>query len=80
MPDKKYVETVPATLSTLVYGCGMAFCRIEKREIAVGAPLPASTQWGTVKRAADSLQPVDEAMPFGLSLPRAPGHGPREAA
>lgn len=62
MPEKKWDATVSALLSVLTYGAGMTLYRIEQLQKAVGVPLPASTQWGLLEEATQTLKPVLEAL------------------
>ena len=50
---QKYDETVGAMIAMLKYGSGFPFHRIEKLQASMGIPLPASTQWDIVEKAAD---------------------------
>jgi transposase len=64
--DEKYDETAASMIGLLKYGAGLPFNRIEKLERSTGIPLPASTQWAVVERAAKLLAPahrglIDEA-------------------
>ena len=45
-------------IGLLKYGAGLPFNRIEKLERSTGIPLPASTQWAVVARAAKLLAPA----------------------
>jgi len=56
-PDK-YDETASAMIGLLKYGCGVPFNRLEKLEGSLGIPLPDSTQWDVVERAAQPMQPA----------------------
>jgi transposase len=56
--SKKYDETAGAMLSLLKYGSGLPFNRIESLEEGTGIPLPASTQWDIVEKAADRIYPA----------------------
>jgi len=49
---QKYDETVGAMIAMLKYGSGFPFYRIEKLQKSMGIPLPASTQWDIVEKAA----------------------------
>lgn len=60
--DKRHDETVGSALALMKYGMGIPFYRMEKFQLAMGVPLPASTQWGIIKDAADAVEPVFEAM------------------
>jgi len=62
VPDEagkdKYDETAGAMVALLKYGSGLPFNRMEKLQESLGVPLPASTQWEIVERAADKIHPV----------------------
>lgn len=60
--DKKYDESAAAMVAVLKYGCGMPFHRLEKLQANLAHPLPASTQWDIVNKAALPLMPVHDAM------------------
>jgi len=51
---EKYDETAGAMIAMLKYGSGLPFHRIEKLQENMGIPLPASTQWDIVEKAADN--------------------------
>ena len=53
--EDKYDETATAMIGLLKYGCGLPFFRLGKLEASLGIPLPASTQWDIVARAAGRL-------------------------
>ena len=55
---EKYDETAAAMIGLLKYGTGMPFNRLERLEGSLGIPLPASTQWEVVERAAKSMMPA----------------------
>jgi transposase len=55
---EKFDATSMAMTALVKYGAGMPFHRLEHLEKQLGIPLPASTQWEMVKRAAGSLWPV----------------------
>jgi transposase len=55
---EKFDATSMAMTALVKYGAGMPFNRLEQLEKQLGIPLPASTQWELVKRAAGSLWPV----------------------
>ena len=55
---KKYDETAGAMIALLKYGSGLPFNRLEGLQGSLGIPLPASTQWDIVERAADRIYPV----------------------
>jgi len=45
-------------VALLKYGSGLPFNRLEKLQESLGVPLPASTQWEMVEKAADKIHPV----------------------
>ena len=55
---EKFDATSMAMTALVKYGAGMPFHRLEHLEKQLGIPLPASTQWEMVKRAAGSIWPV----------------------
>jgi len=60
--EAKYDETAASMISLLKYGCGLPFNRIEGLERNLGIPMPASTQWDVVLRAAELLGPAYEEL------------------
>jgi transposase len=54
----KYDFTAGTMIALLKYGSGFPFHRLEKLQQALGIPLPASTQWEVVEKAADLIHPV----------------------
>jgi len=58
--EEKYDETAASMIALLKYGCGLPFYRLERLEGSLGIPLPSSTQWDVVERAAGLLQPAYE--------------------
>jgi transposase len=56
--EEKYDETVPSMIATLRYGSGLPLNRIEQLQEAAGVPLPASTQWDLLEKAAPAAEPV----------------------
>jgi transposase len=60
--DEKYDATAAAMIALLKYGAGVPFTRIEKLEQGFGIPLPASTQWEVVSRAAKLVAPAHEGL------------------
>jgi transposase len=60
--DEKYDETAAGMIGLLKYGAGLPFHRIEKLERGMGIPLPASTQWAVVERAAKLLAPAHDGL------------------
>jgi transposase len=56
-PDK-WDEAAASMMALLKYGTGMPFHRIEQLQKSLGIPIPASTQWEMVKRAAETIEPA----------------------
>ena len=59
---KKFDETVPSIISLLKYGSGMPFFRLATLQKALGAPLPAGTQWEIVAEAAEKCKAVRDEL------------------
>src|ERR1700678_1647184 len=55
---EKFDASSMAMTALVKYGAGMPFHRLEQLEKQLGIPLPASTQWELMKRAASLLRPV----------------------
>jgi hypothetical protein len=49
---QKYDESAATMISILTYGTGVPFYRLEGLQANLGIPLPSSTQWDIVERAA----------------------------
>ncbi len=58
MGTDKYDETAASMIGLLKYGAGVPFNRLERLQSGLGIPLPASTQWDVVARAAGLLEPA----------------------
>jgi len=56
--DKKYDETAAAMLAMMRYGGGFPHYRLRRFQDNLGIPLPESTQWDILEKAADSAQYV----------------------
>jgi hypothetical protein len=56
--EEKYDHSVAALLGLLRYGAGLPMNRIERLQLAFGVPLPVSTQWELILKAANLLTPV----------------------
>jgi hypothetical protein len=56
--EAKYDHSVAALLGLLRYGAGLPMNRIERLQLALGIPLPASTQWELLLEAAGLLAPA----------------------
>jgi transposase len=54
----KYDETAVAMVALLKYGTGVPFKRLERRQVHLGMPLPAATQWDLMAATAKLLWPV----------------------
>lgn len=55
---EKYDHSVAALLGLLRYGAGLPMNRIERLQLALGIPLPVSTQWELLLEAAHLLAPA----------------------
>ena len=60
--NHKYDDSAAAMIAMLKYGSGFPFYRLEGMQHHLGSPVPASTQWDIVKRAADRLVPVHQEL------------------
>lgn len=60
--ETRYDESAAAMLALLKYGCGMPFNRLEKLQAGLGQPVPATTQWDILNRAAVDLAPLDDLL------------------
>jgi len=56
--EAKYDFSVAALLALLRYGAGLPMNRLERLQLAFGIPMPASTQWELILKAADLLTPA----------------------
>ncbi|MEM6927811.1 MAG: IS66 family transposase [Myxococcota bacterium] len=56
--EEKYDESAAALLALLRYGYGLPLNRLERLGDSLGIPLPSSTQWDVVDRAAEAVEPV----------------------
>jgi transposase len=56
--DEKYDETAGTMIALLKYGSGFPFNRLEGLQGSLGIPLPASTQWEIVEKAAGRIHRV----------------------
>jgi len=56
--DEKYDETAGTMIALLKYGSGLPFNRLEGLQDSLGIPLPASTQWEIVEKAAGRIHRV----------------------
>jgi transposase len=55
--SQKYDETAASMIAILTYGTGMPFNRLDGLQANLGIPLPSSTQWDIVERAAKLVAP-----------------------
>lgn len=62
MGTEKRDETATAMVALLKYGSGVPFYRLEGLQTNLGIPLPCSTQWDMVAKAATALKPVHEEL------------------
>ena len=60
--EEKYDETAASMIALLKYGCGVPFYRLERLQKGLGIPMPSSTQWEQVEKAADLLMPAHEEL------------------
>jgi transposase len=60
--NEKYDETAGAMVGLLRYGSGLPFNRLEQLQESMGSPLPSSTQWDIVNKAANKIYPVHEEL------------------
>ncbi len=56
--EEKYDPTSGAMIALMRYGAGVPFERLEQLQGALGVPLPASTQWDVVEKAAAPAHPA----------------------
>ena len=59
---EKYDSTAASIIALLRYGTGLPFTRLERLQENFGIPLPASTQWDIVERAAKLVEPAHKAL------------------
>jgi transposase len=62
MGEDKRAETAASMVALLKYGSGVPYYRLEGLQAHLGIPLPRSTQWDMVAKAAKPLQPVYEEL------------------
>lgn len=62
MGEAKRDETAASMVAVLKYGSGVPFYRLEGLQAHLGIPLPRSTQWDLVAKAAKPLVPVYEEL------------------
>jgi len=60
--SEKYDDSAAATIAMFRYGNGFPFNRLALMQQHLGIPVPASTQWDIVKRAATQLAPVHQEL------------------
>lgn len=60
--SEKYDESAASMIAILTYGTGVPFYRLEGLQENLGIPLPASTQWDIVARAAKLVAPAFEEL------------------
>ena len=62
MGTEKRDETAASMVAVLKYGSGVPFYRLEGLQAHLGIPLPCSTQWDMVAKAAEPLTPAHEEL------------------
>jgi hypothetical protein len=62
MGTEKRDETAASMVAVLKYGSGVPFYRLEGLQANLGIPLPSSTQWDMVAKAAEPLRPAHEEL------------------
>ena len=62
MGEDKRDKTAASMIALLKYGSGVPFYRLEGLQAHLGIPLPRSTQWDMVDKAAKPLVPVHEEL------------------
>lgn len=62
MGTEKRDETAASMVAVLKYGSGVPFYRLEGLQANLGIPLPCSTQWDMVAKAAEPLKPAHEEL------------------
>jgi hypothetical protein len=62
MGEDKRDETAASMVALLKYGSGVPFYRLQGLQANLGIPLPRSTQWDLVAKAAQPLVPVYEEL------------------
>jgi hypothetical protein len=62
--DQKYDATAVSMMAVLRYGNGMPWNRSAELQQSMGIPLPASTQWGLLLKAAQRIMSVYEHLIF----------------
>jgi transposase len=60
--SQKYDESAAAMIAVLTYGTGVPFYRLGGLQENLGIPLPPSTQWDLVERAAKLVAPAFEEL------------------
>jgi transposase len=60
--EARHDESAAAMVAVLKYGCGMPFHRLERLQANLGQPVPASTQWDILQRAAVDIAPLQDAL------------------
>jgi transposase len=62
MGTEKRDETAASMVAVLKYGSGVPFDRLEGLQANLGIPLPCSTQWDMMAKAAEPLKPMHEEL------------------
>jgi transposase len=58
LKEGRYDKSVATTLALMRYGMGMASYRLEGFQRMMGVPMPDSTQWDLMEKAASPLYPI----------------------
>jgi len=60
--EERFDETANSMVALLKYGSGFPFYRLENLQEYLGIPLPDSTQWDMVQKAARAVDPVHRVL------------------
>ena len=61
---EKYDASVGVMIGLMRYGSGLPFYRLERLQLSLGVPLPASVQWEQANRVARELAPVFDHLQY----------------
>ena len=61
---EKYDASVGVMTGLMRYGSGLPFYRLERLQLSLGVPLPASVQWEQANRVARELAPVFDPLQY----------------
>jgi transposase len=62
--SEKYDASVGVMIGLMRYGSGLPFYRLERLQLSLGVPLPASVQWEQANRVARELAPVFDQLQY----------------